>query len=124
MRVNEPITDREIDVEAERPLVSKTAAGGRITFVNEAFVNISGFIVKATINNISREGVAFEVEENIGHPTTLEIGIDGVGTRLSFNVIASSEPYFRGSFARAAVSRTRLPQVLEELRRRGGYKAA
>lgn len=34
MRLNEPITDREIMVDADRPIVSRTDAGGRITFVN------------------------------------------------------------------------------------------
>jgi aerotaxis receptor len=43
MRLNEPVTDREILVDADRPIVSKTDAGGRITFVNQAFVDISGF---------------------------------------------------------------------------------
>ena len=43
MRVNEPITDREVMVEEDRPIVSRTDAGGRITFVNQAFVDVSGF---------------------------------------------------------------------------------
>ncbi|WP_374313979.1 methyl-accepting chemotaxis protein [Dongia sp.] len=43
MRLNEPITDREIMVDADRPIVSRTDAGGRITFVNQAFIDISGF---------------------------------------------------------------------------------
>ena len=43
MRVNEPITDREVLMKEGEALVSKTDAGGRITFVNRAFIDISGF---------------------------------------------------------------------------------
>ncbi|WP_042704807.1 methyl-accepting chemotaxis protein [Azospirillum sp. B506] len=43
MRLNEPITDREIEMEDGVLLVSRTDTGGRITFVNKAFVDISGF---------------------------------------------------------------------------------
>ncbi|PGH56098.1 chemotaxis protein [Azospirillum palustre] len=43
MRVNTPITDREVHLTDGVPLVSRTDTGGRITFVNQAFVEISGF---------------------------------------------------------------------------------
>ncbi|MBK1840360.1 MCP four helix bundle domain-containing protein [Azospirillum sp. YIM B02556] len=43
MRVNTPITDREVHLTEGVPLVSRTDTGGRITFVNRAFVEISGF---------------------------------------------------------------------------------
>ena len=43
MRVNTPITDREVHLTDGVPLVSRTDTGGRITFVNRAFVEISGF---------------------------------------------------------------------------------
>lgn len=43
MRINEPITQHEIDVQDGEPLVSRTGPGGRITFVNSAFADISGF---------------------------------------------------------------------------------
>jgi methyl-accepting chemotaxis protein/aerotaxis receptor len=43
MRDNGPVTGRELDLPADEVLVSRTDAGGRITFVNQAFVNISGF---------------------------------------------------------------------------------
>ncbi len=43
MRVNEPITDREIPVSAGSVLVSRTDPGGRIAFCNADFVRISGF---------------------------------------------------------------------------------
>ncbi|MDY0872316.1 methyl-accepting chemotaxis protein [Dongia rigui] len=43
MRINEPITDREIQMQDGDVLVTKTDAAGRITFVNQAFLRISGF---------------------------------------------------------------------------------
>src|SRR5512145_1170855 len=43
MRVNEPITDREIEMAEGQLLVSRTDPGGRITFVNRAFIAISGY---------------------------------------------------------------------------------
>ncbi|ALG71172.1 chemotaxis protein [Azospirillum thiophilum] len=43
MRVNEPISNREIVMEDGVLLVSRTDTGGRITFVNKAFVDISGY---------------------------------------------------------------------------------
>ena len=43
MRVNTPITDREVHLTDGVPLVSRTDTGGRIIFVNQAFVEISGF---------------------------------------------------------------------------------
>ncbi|WP_096703504.1 Tar ligand binding domain-containing protein [Magnetospirillum sp. 15-1] len=43
MRVNEPITNHEVELPEGTILVSKTDLGGRITFVNQAFVEISGF---------------------------------------------------------------------------------
>jgi aerotaxis receptor len=43
MRLNEPITDHEVEFAADEPLVSRTDTGGRITFVNRAFIKVSGF---------------------------------------------------------------------------------
>src|SRR5215469_9082706 len=43
MRVNEPVTQQEIDVPADEPLVSRTDTGGRIRFVNHVFAKVSGF---------------------------------------------------------------------------------
>ncbi|KAA2214461.1 methyl-accepting chemotaxis protein [Teichococcus oryzae] len=43
MRDNGPITDREIHLRDDEVLVSRTDTGGRITFVNDAFIRISGF---------------------------------------------------------------------------------
>ena len=43
MRLNEPITDREVEMSNGQLLVSQTDAGGKIMFVNQAFIDISGF---------------------------------------------------------------------------------
>ncbi len=43
MRLNQPITDHEVDFPADEPLVSRTDTGGRITFANRAFVTVSGY---------------------------------------------------------------------------------
>ena len=43
MRVNEPITNNEVMMQDGTMLVTRTDAGGRITFVNQAFIDISGF---------------------------------------------------------------------------------
>ncbi len=43
MRVNAPITNREIDIPGDAPLVSRTDADGRIIFANQVFIEISGF---------------------------------------------------------------------------------
>lgn len=43
MRDNGPITEREIEIPDGEPLVSRTDTGGRIVFVNQIFVDVSGF---------------------------------------------------------------------------------
>jgi aerotaxis receptor len=43
MRDNGPITNREVELKDGDLLMSKTDTGGRITFVNKAFIDISGF---------------------------------------------------------------------------------
>ncbi|OYQ35209.1 hypothetical protein CHU95_08225 [Niveispirillum lacus] len=43
MRDNGPVTNREVEMTEGDLLVSKTDTGGRITFVNDAFIAISGF---------------------------------------------------------------------------------
>ena len=43
MRVNEPITDHEVEVPEGEPLVSRTDRGGNIVFANHVFVETSGF---------------------------------------------------------------------------------
>jgi methyl-accepting chemotaxis protein len=43
MKINLPITNREVELEEGRPIVSKTDLKGVITYVNSNFVKISGF---------------------------------------------------------------------------------
>ncbi|MCA1906868.1 MAG: methyl-accepting chemotaxis protein [Magnetospirillum sp.] len=43
MRVNEPVTGQEVVMAEGQVLVSRTDTGGRITFVNRDFIQISGF---------------------------------------------------------------------------------
>jgi aerotaxis receptor len=49
MRLNEPVTTREILVPEGQTLVSRTDTGGRIVFVNQPFVAISGFAAEELI---------------------------------------------------------------------------
>ncbi|MBR9971539.1 methyl-accepting chemotaxis protein [Magnetospirillum sulfuroxidans] len=51
MRVNEPITDHEVEMEDGQILVSKTDCGGRITFVNQDFATMSGFSAEELIGS-------------------------------------------------------------------------
>jgi PAS domain S-box-containing protein len=43
MRNNQPVTGREVDYSGDIAIISHTDAKGRITFVNDDFVEISGF---------------------------------------------------------------------------------
>jgi methyl-accepting chemotaxis protein len=43
MKINMPVTDREVKVIPGKELVTKTDLKGRITYVNQAFIEISGF---------------------------------------------------------------------------------
>ena len=49
MRVNEPVTNREVLVPEGETIVSRTDAKGRIAFVNKAFIDISGFTAEELI---------------------------------------------------------------------------
>ncbi len=51
MRDNGPITNREVMMQDGDMLVSRTDAGGRITFVNKAFIDISGFTEEELIGS-------------------------------------------------------------------------
>jgi len=49
VRVNEPVTNHEVFLPEGETIVSRTDAGGRITFVNKAFIDISGFTAEELI---------------------------------------------------------------------------
>jgi PAS domain S-box-containing protein len=51
MRINEPITDHEVEVPDGEPLVSRTDRGGRIVFANHVFVETSGFTEQELIGS-------------------------------------------------------------------------
>ncbi|MBP2227646.1 methyl-accepting chemotaxis protein/aerotaxis receptor [Azospirillum agricola] len=51
MRRNLPVTNSEVDFPADTLLVSRTDTKGRITFVNKAFVEISGFTEQELIHS-------------------------------------------------------------------------
>ncbi len=43
MRINTPVTDREVELSVDTMIVSKTDTKGRITYINRDFIDISGF---------------------------------------------------------------------------------
>ncbi len=43
MRLNQPVTTREVDFDPDEALISKTDLRGVITYANEAFVKVSGY---------------------------------------------------------------------------------
>ncbi len=43
MKINTPVTNNEVLMQAERPIVSKTDLKGLITYANQAFIEISGY---------------------------------------------------------------------------------
>ena len=46
MRDNQPVTQREYPLPGDVTLMSTTDAQSRITYANEAFVNVSGFTLE------------------------------------------------------------------------------
>jgi len=87
-------------------------------------IMVDGQWQAAAIVNISRGGAAIELHADIGKPEQLRLEISDVDAPLDMQVIASTGNVLRGTFERAAVSRTTLPALLERLRRQGALKAA
>ena len=50
MRDNQPVTNTEVPVGNDVTIVSRTDAGGRITYINEDFIKISGFTEQELLN--------------------------------------------------------------------------
>jgi len=58
VRINEPITNNEVMMSEKTMLISGTDPGGRITFGNQAFVDISGYSLEELIgapHNVQRQ---------------------------------------------------------------------
>ncbi len=73
MRDNGPITDREIELPDGTILVSRTDTKGRITFVNDAFVKISGY---------SRDELTGAPHNIVRHPHTPEVAFADLWTTV------------------------------------------
>jgi len=48
-RINEQVTGREVEYSEQMILASKTDLGGRITFANQAFVDVSGYALRELV---------------------------------------------------------------------------
>ncbi|SEQ94799.1 aerotaxis receptor [Nitrosomonas sp. Nm51] len=79
MRVNMPITTIEKDFRESDGLISKTDPKGRITFVNDAFVQVSGF---------SREELHGKAHNIVRHPDMPEEAFDDL-----WKTIKSGKPW-------------------------------
>ncbi|MBI2253402.1 MAG: PAS domain S-box protein [Proteobacteria bacterium] len=102
--------DRRADDRLQGPLKSRIMVGGKW--------------LDALIHNISRGGAAIELKEDVGKPAHVRLEISDVDTPLEMQIIASTGTTMRGTFDRAAVSRTTLPALLAQLRRQGVLRAA
>lgn len=81
----------------------------------EARVHVNGKTMRASILNLSRGGAMFSLDENPGPASVVRLEIPGVGADLEMKVIAARDGQMRGSFDRGAVSRTKLPDVLQQM---------
>ncbi|SEN07182.1 methyl-accepting chemotaxis protein [Nitrosomonas marina] len=79
MRVNLPITTIEKDFREQDGLISKTDLKGRITFVNDAFVQVSGF---------SREELLGKPHNIVRHPDVPEEAFKDL-----WNTVKSGKPW-------------------------------
>ncbi|MGZ5049574.1 MAG: methyl-accepting chemotaxis protein [Methylobacter sp.] len=69
MKVNMPVTDKEILMDKDEILVTRTDLKGRITYVNDAFVKISGFsrqeLIGASHNIVRHPDMPAEAFEDL-----------------------------------------------------------
>jgi PAS domain S-box-containing protein len=80
-------------------------------------VTVNGRTIQGSVVNLSRGGALIEVEEDVGPATVARIDISGAGGELELKLMASRRGTLRGAFERAAVSRTKLPDLLSSLAR-------
>jgi len=73
MRINEPITQRDVQVRRGANLLSTTDAKGRITHVNEEFVRVSGF---------AREELVGQPHNIVRHPDMPRLAFEEFWCRL------------------------------------------
>ncbi|MCH8531971.1 MAG: methyl-accepting chemotaxis protein [Saccharospirillum sp.] len=73
MRINQPVTQRSIDVKPNANILSTTDAKGRITHINDEFVQISGF---------SREELLSQPHNIIRHPDMPRVAYQEMWRRL------------------------------------------
>jgi methyl-accepting chemotaxis protein/aerotaxis receptor len=84
----------------------------------DARVHANGKTIRASVVNLSRGGAILEVQEEVGAATKVRVDIQGVGGELELTLMASRAGTIRGTFDRAAVSRTKLPDLLGNLKSR------
>ncbi len=73
MKINMPVTDKEILVRKDQILVTRTDLKGRITYANNAFVAVSGF---------SREELLGSNHNIIRHPNVPEVVFEDLWSNL------------------------------------------
>lgn len=76
MRKNQPVNNRESTFDEGTPLVSTTDLKGQITFVNEAFVEVSGF---------SRDELIGQPHNLVRHPDVPAAVFDDMWQKLKAN---------------------------------------
>lgn len=59
MKINNPVTNNEVQLQCGKPIVSKTDLKGVITYANQSFIDISGF---------SREELIGKNHNMVRHP--------------------------------------------------------
>lgn len=120
MRKNLPVTDVEYPMHDDTLIVSKTDAKGRITFVNDQFIMVSGFTEQELLgqphNIVRHPDMPPEAYEDLW--TTLKAGKPWAGAVKNrrkdggyYWVLASATPIWEGSQIAGYMSiRSRLPQ--------------
>ena len=76
MKINMPITDREVVLKDTQQLVSKTDLKGRITYVNQDFIDISGY---------SKDELIGKGHNIVRHPDMPAVMFEGLWTDLKAN---------------------------------------